>query len=75
MSPRTVAVAGDKAGTGRRSAAIMAWASSGALGPDAPMGAENRAEAARGVAVALVASIISPIGVMPAMVSLENGNP
>ncbi len=73
-SPRMVAVAGDSAGTGRRSAATMAWASSGAFGPDAPMGAEKRADAARGVA-ALVASIISPIGVMPAMVSFENGNP
>jgi hypothetical protein len=62
---------------GRRSAAIKAWRSRGAAIPvPIPEGRGNRAEAARGMsALVRVSSIISPMGVIPAMVSLEKGKP
>ena len=45
-----------------------------ACGPGVRLAVRNRAEAARGASV-LVSSIISPMGVMPAIVSFENGKP
>ena len=45
-----------------------------ACGPGPRLAVRKRAEAERGVSV-LVSSIISPIGVMPQIVSLENGKP
>jgi hypothetical protein len=56
---------------------MSAWRSSGAASPDlSPCGRGKRAEAARGMsALVRVSSIISPMGVMPAMVSLEKGKP
>ena len=61
-------------GSGRFRAATSDSRSSGALGPEAPKAAGKRAEAARGPPVR-VASIISEMGVMPAMVSFEKGKP
>jgi hypothetical protein len=59
---------------GRRRAAVKALASSGAAGPPGPMAGLNFVEAERGVSSA-VNSTISANGVMPAIVSLEKGNP
>ena len=63
---------GTSAGSGRASAFATASASSGAAS-DVPRSG-SRVDAARGALGLETASIMSPIGVMPAIGSLPNGN-